>query len=188
MSALEQAPARPSTPPRVDEDGIRHITVKRCCNGCGRELGDATQEELEAAIFGPLPSVIDECGCRRPKRVQLSRKKGWRIPENTVSVARPHKYGNPIIFLEVGCQYPSLDDRGIATLVVRDFEVLAKRGTLHFPNWRHLGGERGPITWTYPSLDEIRDELAGKNLACWCDLDEPCHADVLLNLVNGAAA
>lgn len=27
-------------------------------------------------------------------------------------------------------------------------------------------------------------ELRGKNLACWCRLDQPCHADVLLELAN----
>lgn len=26
--------------------------------------------------------------------------------------------------------------------------------------------------------------LRGKNLACWCRLDEPCHADILLRLAN----
>jgi hypothetical protein len=26
--------------------------------------------------------------------------------------------------------------------------------------------------------------LRGKNLACWCKLDAPCHADVLLELAN----
>jgi len=26
--------------------------------------------------------------------------------------------------------------------------------------------------------------LRGKNLACWCPLDHPCHADVLLELAN----
>ncbi|SII07108.1 Uncharacterised protein [Mycobacteroides abscessus subsp. abscessus] len=34
----------------------------------------------------------------------------------------------------------------------------------------------------------IRDrmtELAGHDLACWCPLDQPCHADVLLELANG---
>ncbi|MGO7983466.1 DUF4326 domain-containing protein, partial [Rhizobium johnstonii] len=30
-----------------------------------------------------------------PHRVQLSRKKGWRKPANTVVVARPSKWGNP---------------------------------------------------------------------------------------------
>lgn len=28
------------------------------------------------------------------------------------------------------------------------------------------------------------DELRGKDLACWCPLDQPCHADVLLDLAN----
>ena len=28
------------------------------------------------------------------------------------------------------------------------------------------------------------DELKGKDLACWCPLSQPCHADVLLELVN----
>ena len=27
-------------------------------------------------------------------------------------------------------------------------------------------------------------ELRGKNLACWCSLDQECHADVLLELAN----
>ena len=31
---------------------------------------------------------------------------------------------------------------------------------------------------------EIRESLGGKNLACWCPLDQPCHADVLLELAN----
>jgi len=31
----------------------------------------------------------------QPVRIQLQRKKGWRLPPNTVSVARPHKWGNP---------------------------------------------------------------------------------------------
>lgn len=28
------------------------------------------------------------------------------------------------------------------------------------------------------------EALKGKNLACWCPLDQPCHADVLLKLAN----
>jgi Domain of unknown function (DUF4326) len=32
--------------------------------------------------------------------------------------------------------------------------------------------------------DQIRHELRGKNLACWCPLDQHCHADVLLELAN----
>ena len=27
-------------------------------------------------------------------------------------------------------------------------------------------------------------ELKGKNLACWCGLDQECHADILLKIAN----
>jgi hypothetical protein len=32
------------------------------------------------------------------------------------------------------------------------------------------------------------EPLRGKDLACWCPLSEPCHADVLLELANGVGA
>jgi hypothetical protein len=32
----------------------------------------------------------------------------------------------------------------------------------------------------------LLDPLRGKNLACWCPLDQPCHADVLLEFANHA--
>jgi len=32
---------------------------------------------------------------------------------------------------------------------------------------------------------KIKRELRGKNLACWCRIDQPCHADVLLEIANG---
>lgn len=31
------------------------------------------------------------------------------------------------------------------------------------------------------------EPLRGKDLACWCALDQPCHADVLLELANQEA-
>jgi hypothetical protein len=31
---------------------------------------------------------------------------------------------------------------------------------------------------------DLIGELRGKNLACWCKLDQPCHADVLLRMAN----
>lgn len=34
---------------------------------------------------------------------------------------------------------------------------------------------------------DVVEKLQGKNLACWCPLDHPCHADVLLRLANGQA-
>lgn len=30
----------------------------------------------------------------------------------------------------------------------------------------------------------LLEPLRGKHLACWCPLDQPCHADVLLEFAN----
>jgi hypothetical protein len=49
---------------------MRTIHVKRCCNGCGREIGDVTEAEMDAAVTGmPLPDVRDECGCGDGERL-----------------------------------------------------------------------------------------------------------------------
>ncbi|MDP2647730.1 MAG: DUF4326 domain-containing protein [Candidatus Yanofskybacteria bacterium] len=37
--------------------------------------------------------------------------------------------------------------------------------------------------WLIKSVMELED-LRGKNLACWCKLSDPCHADILLRLAN----
>lgn len=36
------------------------------------------------------------------------------------------------------------------------------------------------------NLSSVPDvsKLKGKNLACWCPLDKPCHADILLKIAN----
>ncbi|HST84640.1 MAG TPA: DUF4326 domain-containing protein [Kineosporiaceae bacterium] len=45
------------------------------------------------------------------------------------------------------------------------------------------GGRFAKVT-----VEDIRRELAGKDLACWCDPDVACHADVLLELANGGGS
>ena len=35
-----------------------------------------------------------------------------------------------------------------------------------------------------PLGDLFTRDLRGKNLMCWCALDQPCHADVLLRIAN----
>lgn len=58
------AETRPWTPDESLPDGVTRIHVKRCCNGCGRILGDVTEAEIDAAVTGaPLPDVTAECGC-----------------------------------------------------------------------------------------------------------------------------
>lgn len=105
-----------------------------------------------------------------PQRVQLSRKKGWRMPPNTVSVARPGKWGNPFSVLpELAPGTPV--GRYVAMPSVEQAVAAFRRWLEEDPAGRRLA-------------EEARAELAGRNLACWCPLSGPCHAQVLLELVN----
>lgn len=103
-----------------------------------------------------------------PQRVQRKRTKGWRMPENTLYVGRGSKWGNPY---PVGSMHPSGDGE---TWVVLSAENSVSMYRSHLE-------ER---LWGRPSLASQVAELAGKNLACWCPLYQPCHADVLLELAN----
>lgn len=103
----------------------------------------------------------------KPIRVQLSRRKGWRMPENTVSVGRPSKWGNPFAVGVSGPLGRKADNRAGAVGFFRQM--------MEDPELRAAAG--------YPS--ELTP-LRGMNLACWCSLDGPCHADVLLELANRA--
>lgn len=39
--------------------------------------------------------------------------------------------------------------------------------------------------WLGNHLDRLDlGEIRGRDLACWCPLNQPCHADVLLELAN----
>ena len=90
---------------------------------------------------------------RKPRRVQLSRRRGWRLPPGAVVVAQPSRFGNP---------YRRRDaDR--AEAVAWYLEYLEDDEEL---------------------LDLVRQELRGRDLACWCPHDQPCHADVLLLAAN----
>jgi hypothetical protein len=81
---------RPSTDTvRLPEGGSR-ITVKRCCDACGRELGDATEAELDAAVTGRLlPSVLDECGRHAPDAVCTAKDCGRPQSEHEYGVFCP---------------------------------------------------------------------------------------------------
>lgn len=80
------------------------------------------------------------------------------MPPNTVSVARPTKWGNPF---RVG------DDLNAAGAVLA-FRIRE----LHLRDMEPVRHAREMA------------KLRGKNLACWCPIGAPCHADVLLELAN----
>ena len=87
------------------------------------------------------------------------------MPDNTVKVDRSTRWGNPF---RVGmlCVHDAAD-------AVRLFEKALARSD--------LPGDHLRFVFT---AERLRLDLAGKNLACWCPLDQPCHADVLLKVAN----
>ena len=103
-----------------------------------------------------------------PVRIQLRRTKGWRLPPNSLSVARPGCWGNPWI---VGKLCTDPDNLCGPPVEITD----AAHAVALFRRWieRHL-----------IEYSDMLKPLRGKNLACWCALDQPCHADVLLELAN----
>lgn len=52
------------------------------------------------------------------------------------------------------------------------------------PAMRSAGLRSGPNRTMPVTLDDVRRELAGRDLACWCKPGDPCHADVLLEIAN----
>jgi hypothetical protein len=95
----------------------------------------------------------------RPSRIQLSRRKGWRMPSNAVKVDRSTPFGNPY---QAGTD--GNGDRAYLAGLFRDYLNREGAGSA--------------------LADRARRELRGKNLACWCPLGGPCHADVLLEIAN----
>jgi len=124
---------------------------------------------------GYLDERVDGSPARPPTRVQLSRRR--RMPYGCRNVARPGPHGNPFPVAEYG-----------------DKAVPLFRDLLAHP-------DRHP-TVRYPDLAELRETLAGWDLACWCPVPagylspaglaaavlgqhDRCHADVLLRVANG---
>lgn len=122
---------------------------------------------IDLAVRAGIATTIRRLPTDPPKRIRSSRASRWRKPPAAVYVGRPGRFGNPFSVAEFG----------------RDEAVDRFR--------RHLEVARGPVTggWvdliSYPSDEEIRRVLAGRDLACWCGPDQRCHADVLLEVANG---
>ena len=99
-----------------------------------------------------------------PVRLTLSRRKGFNLQHASCAinglraktVARPGRWGNPFV-VSMG--------QNRADCVAR------------YTSWLNQ-----PAQATLRA--SARHELQGFNLACWCPAGTPCHADVLLRMVN----
>jgi len=120
-----------------------------------------------------------------PRRIQLRRTRGWRMPPNTVKADRSTRLGNP---WRVG--EPFVPN---AAEAVHMFQVRLPGGFLYQARPPYPESHMGQIVARLP-------ELRGKNLACWCRLCErhadgkpfgehcpdcePCHVDPLGEIAN----
>lgn len=129
-----------------------------------------------------------------PQRVQLRRVKGWRMPPGVVKVDRTTRWGNPfVVGRSVLLRHPS----GAApyemyadsfTVTTREQAVRLFRRAITDPAHCELLSVEGRLGKPrIPPLDEVRRDLAGKDLGCWCNPGDACHVDVLLELANGDA-
>lgn len=117
-----------------------------------------------------------------PKRIQRKRTKGWRMPVGSVYVGRTTKWGNPF---KVGIH----GDAGECVAFYRQTFEAIRLNTFHkLPARFQKAWREHHATWLPIWIDVwVTSEawgLRGKDLACFCRLDAPCHADVLLELAN----
>lgn len=91
-----------------------------------------------------------------------------------VHVGRPGKWGNPFLISDIADTHPEWDLRTCRQEAVTLFTALLL----------------DPDQDRYPHIGDIREELAGRDLHCWCPLTYedgtvfPCHGDVLLRWAN----
>lgn len=102
-----------------------------------------------------------------PQRIQRKRTKGWKAPEGAVYVGRPSKWGNPFKVSNGDCDHPDCGPKSHPA-------ITPQMAVDSFRRWLSPG-----------MIMVLRHELRGKDLMCFCPLDQPCHADVLLELANG---
>jgi len=136
------------------------------------------------------------------ERIQRKRTAGWRMPDDGVYAGRGSAYGNPFAMAK-HTYTPEQKDKEpiiyytIKLMIENEFSLLVYQVV------------KGNFFYTIESvisacidcyekyilldhkeagnnsiLSKMRRELPGKKIACWCPLDQPCHVDTIIKLVN----
>jgi hypothetical protein len=92
------------------------------------------------------------------------------MPANTVKVDRTTRWGNPF--------RPEACGSAANAVACHRAWILGNAARLS------ALGCQPPRGVKPPPVEEIRRELRGRNLACWCRPGTPCHADFLVELAN----
>lgn len=122
-----------------------------------------------------------------PQRIRLQRTAGFKKPGDAIVVSRPSKWGNPF---KVGEKIDHRDE--LFCYVERtlpDFSFETANVAVRYSSLTILTPQVAVDAFTWwlieqPHLMLSLGELKGHDLACWCPLDQPCHADALIELAN----
>jgi len=118
-----------------------------------------------------------------PVRIQRKRSKGFNLQAESrkingldcVYVGRPSKWGNP-------------NKVGDCNWLCKTAEMAAMWFRIMVSNINTPTGAKLYSNGQHFIYKNIQKELKGKNLACWCPDNQPCHADTLLKIANGKQA
>ena len=164
-------------------------------------MGDKTGIEWTDATWNPVTGcdkVSPGCDhCYAETFAERWRGTEGHYFENGFDVQlRPDKLDMPLRWTKprkvfVNSMSDLFHDKVSDEYIARVFAVmaLAEQHTFQLLTKRH-GRMRSVLLfriWVIgrPGLvEQIRVELGGLDLACWCPLDQPCHADVLLGIAN----
>jgi hypothetical protein len=95
--------------------------------------------------------------CTNPSRVRITGDLYHPVvPDGAVRITRPGRWGNP----------HKVGPHRTPDVAVARFRADLVAGRLRV------------------TVEDVRRDLAGHDLACWCPLDRPCHGDVLLEVAN----
>lgn len=99
------------------------------------------------------------------KRIQRSREKGWKQPKGCRFVGRGTPWGNPFIVGEYDERWGLVTQDLAVSLFSQQVDLIALRHGMTTEKW----------------LEPLRQY---EMLSCFCSLDERCHADVLIELLE----
>jgi hypothetical protein len=99
-----------------------------------------------------------------PQRIQRRRDRPWQTTPKAICVDRSTPWGNPFAIQHTWPRYKSHQFAEVAVLL---YEAYYEPDAVF--------------------RERVLRMLRGKDLACWCPLGAPCHADILLGWANSPA-
>lgn len=135
------------------------------------------------------------------KAIRIQRKctKGWKMPPNTLYVGRGSKWENPFRVVQYHDKKWAIKTDGserYTTILINNTHATyntkedatkdaIKCYALSLTPYTHDNGDNLiDFYLSIAQVEHISYYLKGKNLACWCGINEMCHADILLDIAN----